>query len=48
MLERLSSYWENLTKRERLMLGVLGGVFAALLILLPVFLLSASIADLEA
>ncbi|MCC6878083.1 MAG: hypothetical protein IT378_27470, partial [Sandaracinaceae bacterium] len=28
--------------------GVLGGVFAALLILLPVFLLSASIADLEA
>ena len=43
----LSSYWENLTDRERLLLGVLGGVAALLFVMLPVYLLSSSISDLE-
>lgn len=46
-LEGLRSYWENITPRERLFLGVLGGVLAVLLIGLPVYLFSASISDLE-
>ena len=46
-LDGLSGYWDNLTDRERKLLGGLGAVLAALLILLPVYLLSTSISDLE-
>ncbi len=47
LLDGLSSYWENLTDRERMLLSVLGAVAGVLLVLLPVFLLSTSISDLE-
>jgi len=47
ILETLGAYWENLTDRERTLLGVLGAVAAALVILLPVYLLSTSIGSLE-
>lgn len=47
LFDGLSSYWENLTDRERMLLGVLGAVAGVLLVLLPVFLLSTSISDLE-
>jgi hypothetical protein len=47
MLDSLRSYWENLTTRERLLLGGLGGVFAILIMLLPVWLLTTSISALE-
>lgn len=47
LLDALSSYWENLTDRERGLLGLLGAVAGVLLVLLPVFLLSTSIGDLE-
>lgn len=43
----LGAYWENLTDRERILLGILGGVAATLIVLLPVFLLSTAISDLE-
>ncbi|MFK7985283.1 MAG: hypothetical protein AB8I08_04560 [Sandaracinaceae bacterium] len=46
-LDGLSGYWDNLTDRERKLLGGLGAVLGALAILLPVYLLSASISDLE-
>lgn len=47
LLDGLKNYWENLTDRERRLLAVLGAVAGALLILLPVYLLSTSISDLE-
>ena len=47
LLEGLQTYWENLSDRERRLLGILGAVAAALLVLLPVYLLSTSISDLE-
>ena len=47
MFEGLGTYWENLTDRERMLLGVLGAVAATLLVLLPVYLLSTSISNLE-
>ncbi|MBX3270707.1 MAG: type II secretion system protein M [Sandaracinaceae bacterium] len=43
----LGAYWTNLTDRERLLLGILGAVAGALVVLLPVYLLSTSIRDLE-
>ncbi len=47
MFSGLASYWENLTDRERLLLGVLGVVAAALLVVLPVYMFSSAIAELE-
>jgi hypothetical protein len=47
ILDGLRSYWSNLSDRERLLVGVMGSVTAALLVLLPVYLLSTSISDLE-
>lgn len=47
MIDGLRSYWENLTDRERRMLSVLGGVGALIVVVLPVFFLSRSIAQLE-
>lgn len=47
ILDGLRSYWENLNARERLLLGVLGGVAAFLVVLLPVYLLGTSIGELE-
>lgn len=47
LADGLKNYWENLTDRERRFLGALGGVAALILILLPVYLLTTSISDLE-
>lgn len=47
LLSGVQSYWANLTDRERLLLGVLGGTAAALIVLLPVYLLSSSVSELE-
>lgn len=47
MLDGLRSYWENLTDRERLLFGVMGGIAALLIVLMPVYLLSTSIGELE-
>lgn len=47
MLDGLRSYWENLSERERRMLSVLGGFAAILIVVVPVFLLSRSIGQLE-
>ncbi len=47
ILDGLRSYWENLNARERMLLGLLGAVAAALLVFLPVYLLGTSISDLE-
>lgn len=47
IFDGLASYWANLSGRERKLLGALGAVAGALLILLPVYLLSTSISDLE-
>lgn len=46
-LSGVVSYWENLTERERKLLGVLGAVAGALVVLLPLYLFTASISDLE-
>ncbi len=43
----LATYWENLTDRERFLLGILGAVAATLIVLLPVYLLSTAIGGLE-
>lgn len=48
MLDGLRTYWENLTERERRLLSGLGAVLAALVVVVPVFLLSRSINQLEA
>ncbi|MBN4049484.1 hypothetical protein JYT86_00330 [bacterium AH-315-N03] len=48
MLDGLSSYWENLTDRERTLLSVLGAVAGVLVVALPVFLFTAAISDLDA
>ena len=47
MFAGLRTYWENLSERERMLVGVMGGVAGLLFILLPVYLLSTSISDLE-
>lgn len=47
VLEALRSYWDNLTPRERILLGSLGGVLGFVILLLPVWLLSSSISALE-
>lgn len=47
LLEGLQTYWDNLSDRERRLLGILGAIAAGLLVLLPVYLLSTSISDLE-
>lgn len=47
ILDGLRSYWDNLNERERLLLGLLGGVAALLIVLLPVYLLGTSIGELE-
>lgn len=46
-LEALRAQWEALTDREKRLVRVLGGVAAALVILLPVYLLSSAIGELE-
>jgi len=47
ILGGLATYWENLSERERRLLGALGAIAGLLLVLLPVYLLSTSITDLE-
>lgn len=47
-LEPLRAQWQALTERERLYVRILGIVLGAILVLLPVFLLSSAIGDLEA
>ena len=46
-LDGLRTYWENLSDRERLLLGALGAVAGVLLVLLPVYIFTTSISDLE-
>lgn len=46
-LSGVVDYWENLTERERRLLGLLGAVAGALVVLLPLYLFTASISDLE-
>lgn len=47
ILDGLRAYWSNLSDRERLLIGLMGSVAGVLLVLLPVYLLSTSISDLE-
>lgn len=47
-LEALRGQWEALTEREKRLVRVLGAVAAALVILLPVYLLSSAIGEVEA
>ncbi len=47
MLDGLRSYWENLTDRERMLFGVMGGLALLLVVSTPVYLLSSSITALE-
>ena len=47
ILGGVRNYWENLTNRERMLLGTLGFVAGAMVILLPVWLLSQSINELQ-
>ena len=47
LLGALATYWENLTARERRLLGALGAVAGLIFAFLPVYLLSSSIAELE-
>lgn len=46
-LEALRAQWEALTDREKRLVRILGSVAAALLVMLPVYLLSSAIGDLE-
>jgi hypothetical protein len=46
-LEALRAQWEALTDREKRLVGILGVVAIALVVMLPVYLLSAAIGDLE-
>lgn len=46
-LESLRAQWEALTDREKRLVRVLGGVAIALVVMLPVYLLSSAIGDLE-
>lgn len=48
LFERFRTFWENLNDRERRLLSVLGGVLAALLLLLPPVLLVLDNGELEA
>lgn len=47
-LEALRVHWDGLTEREKRLVRALGGVAAALVILLPVYLLSSAIGEVEA
>lgn len=47
LMDGLRSYWENLTDRERLLFGVMGGLALLLVVSMPVYLLSSSISALE-
>lgn len=47
-LEALRGQWEALTEREKRLVRVLGAIAAALVILLPVYLLSSEIGEVEA
>jgi general secretion pathway protein M len=46
-LESLRAQWEALTEREKRLVRALGGVAVALVVLLPVYMLSSAIGDLE-
>jgi hypothetical protein len=46
-LEALRQAWDGLTEREKRLVRILGGVAAALVILLPMYLLSSAIGSLE-
>lgn len=47
LLESLRSYWENLTSRERMLVGVMGAVLGLFVVMMPVYFLSTSIAEVE-
>lgn len=46
-LEALRSAYEGLNERERMLVGVLGGVFGALALVLPLYLVLDSISEME-
>jgi type II secretory pathway component PulM len=46
-LDALRTYWENLTPRERFGMSVIGGMLAVLAVVVPVWLASSSIGELE-
>jgi hypothetical protein len=46
-IEALRAQWEALTDREKRLVRILGSVAAALVVMLPVYLLSSAIGDLE-
>lgn len=46
-LEALRAQWEALTDREKLYMRVLGALAAVLIVMLPVYLLSSAIGDLQ-
>jgi type II secretory pathway component PulM len=48
LLDRVRASWENLNDRERRMLSILGGVLAAMLLIMPPILLVMDNSDLEA
>lgn len=47
-LESLRAQWEALTEREKRLVRILGGVAILLVVMLPVYLLSSAIGELEA
>lgn len=47
ILARARKAFENLNARERLLLGAMGGIFALLLIVVPLFMIGSSIDELE-
>lgn len=46
-IEALRAQWDALTEREKRLVRILGAVAVALIVMLPVYLLSAAIGDLE-
>lgn len=46
-LEALRAQWEALTEREKRLVRILGGVAIAILVMMPVYLLSSAIGDVE-
>ncbi len=46
-LDRLRAYTDGLNERERKLLGVLGVVFALIVVVLPLYVVTSSISDIE-
>lgn len=47
LFDRAQQAYDNLSERERKFVAILGAAFAAVIVILPVFLLMTSISDLE-